>query len=205
VIATRNAWVWTALLFVLTTSWVRAEQHPAQQLVEQTSERVLERLKRDREALRADPGLIFPLVEDLVLPHFDFEVMSRWVLGRYWRQASEEQKARFIEEFKGLLVRTYATALLEYSDQSIAYKPLLGGENADRVTVATEVVPSGGPRIPINYQLYKKGGEWKVYDIAVDGVSLLLNYRTSYGSEIRRHGLADLIERLAQRNGQLDR
>lgn len=195
----RNFIVWGLLLLLAGAALAAA--HPAQQLVQDTSEKVLARLKEDRPKLKANPDLIYPLVEDLVLPHFDFEVMSRWVLGKNWREASEEQRGRFTEAFKNLLVRTYATALLEYSDQRIEYKPMRAEEGADKVTVSTEVVQAGGPPVPITYQLFRKNEQWKVYDITVDNVSLLLNYRNSYASEIRRDGLDRLIERMAQRNG----
>jgi phospholipid transport system substrate-binding protein len=173
----------------------------AQQLVIDTSTKVLERLKADREQLQANPDLIYPLVEDLVLPHFDFERMSIWVLGKNWRRADEAQREQFVEQFRTLLVRTYAKALLEYTDQSINYLPFHAEADAKRVTVRTEVHQPGGLAIPIHYSMYlNKAGEWKVYDISVDGVSLVTNYRSSFASEIRRGGIDKLLERLVAMN-----
>ncbi|HEY0634255.1 MAG TPA: ABC transporter substrate-binding protein [Gammaproteobacteria bacterium] len=178
---------------------VQASQEP-QQLVQSTSEQVMARLKQDHDKLQKNPALIYPLVEDLVLPHFDFTKMSQWVLGVNWRSATPEQKARFTEQFRNLLVRTYAKALLEYTDQKINYLPLHAEADAKTVTVRTEIVQAGGQNIPLHYNLYLKGSAWKVYDISIDGVSLVNNYRTSFAEEIRQGGLDKLITRLAQTN-----
>ncbi len=175
--------------------------HPAEELVQQTTEKVLARLKADSEKLKADSDLIYPLVEDLVLPHFDFHRMSVWVLGKNWRLASAEQQQQFTIEFRTLLVRTYAKALLEYTDQSLNYLPFHAKEGAKKVTVKTEIQQSGGPSIPLHYSMYlNKAGEWKVYDIKVDGVSLVSNYRSSFATEVRNGGIPKLLEKLAEMN-----
>lgn len=193
----------SGLLLLLTASApLRAEgPEEAQQLVKETADKVLVRLKSDQERLKANPDLIYPLVEDLVLPHFDFERMSQWVLGKNWRQASEEQRSRFTVEFRNLLVRTYAKALLEYTDQAITYLPVQPGSDPDRVTVRTEISQKGSSQaIPINYGMYRREGEWKVYDISVEGVSLVTNYRSSFATEIRQGGIDRLIARLETMN-----
>lgn len=174
----------------------------AQALVRQTTEQVLSRLEAQREELRQNPQELYALIEDVVLPHFDFEAMSRLVLARHWRTATPAQRERFVEEFRSLLVRTYGTALLEYTGQEIAYQPVHAGKDARRVSVPTQVIPrEGGPPIPIVYRLYSKDGEWKVYDISVDGVSLLLNYRNSYGRIVRQEGMGALLERMSRKSG----
>jgi len=195
--------LFTSLLLLVLMAGSPALQaaETAQQLVVDTSTKVLERLKAEREKLQANPDLIYPLVEDIVLPHFDFERMSIWVLGKNWRKANHAQQQQFVKEFRTLLVRTYAKALLEYTDQTINYLPFHADAGAKRVSVRTEVNQAGGPAIPINYSMYlDKQGEWKVYDISVDGVSLVTNYRTSFASEIRSGGIDKLLEQLAARN-----
>lgn len=174
----------------------------AEVLVRDTSDRMLAALQAEHETLSAHPERIYDLVSEIVLPHFDFERISRWVLGKYWRQATSAQRTRFTEEFRVLLVRTYATALNEYNDQVITYLPSTPGSSPGEVTVRTEVEQPGGFPIPINYDLYSKDGEWKVYDVIIDGVSLVTNYRTSFASEIRQGGLDKLIDTLAARNKQ---
>lgn len=197
----RSLFTTLLVLFMLAASPALQAAQAAQQLVIDTSTKVLERLKADREKLQANPDLIYPLVEDLVLPHFDFERMSIWVLGKNWRKANPEQQKQFINEFRTLLVRTYAKALLEYTDQNIDYLPFHAKADARRVTVRTEVKQAGGPAIPINYSMFlNRAGEWKVYDISVDGVSLVTNYRTSFASEIRNGGIPKLLDKLVAMN-----
>lgn len=191
-----------AVALLLLSSPALQASAEAQQLVIDTSTRVLERLRQDQENLQANPELIYPLVEDLVLPHFDFERMSIWVLGKNWRKADSQQQQQFIDAFRTLLVRTYAKALLEYTDQEIKYLPFHAEEDAKRVTVRTEIAQPGGVNIPLNYSMFlNEKGKWKVYDISVDGVSLVTNYRTSFASEIRQGGIAKLLDRLAEMNG----
>ncbi|MDH5784571.1 MAG: ABC transporter substrate-binding protein [Chromatiales bacterium] len=190
-----------AVLMLLGSSGVVLAEHPAEQLVQETTDKVLERLKIDSEKLKADASLIYPLVEDLVLPHFDFAKMSQWVLGKNWRQANQAQRDEFTDGFRTLLVRTYAKALLEYTDQSLRYLPVHAEDDAQRVTVKTEIVQQGGPSIPLHYSMYQnKAGAWKVYDIKVDGVSLVSNYRSSFTTEIRNSGIPGLLKRLAEMN-----
>ncbi len=175
--------------------------HAAEQLVQETTDKVLTRLRADSDKLEADSSLIYPLVEDLVLPHFDFAKMSQWVLGKNWRTADETQREQFTNEFRTLLVRTYAKALLEYTDQSMRYLPFHAEEGARKVTVKTEIEQAGGPAIPLDYSMYlNSAGQWKVYDIKVDGVSLVLNFRSSFATEIRNGGIPKLLEKLAQMN-----
>lgn len=172
----------------------------ASALVQNTAERMLEALEARRTELETTPGLIYELVNDIVAPNFDFERITQSAMGRYWRKVDAGQKASMVTEFRQLLVRVYAKALLNYSGQEIRYLPLRPGRRAGEVTVHTEVREAGGPPIPINYRLYLKSGAWKVYDISIDGISLVANYRSSFAAEIRRKGVDSLIETLRVRN-----
>jgi len=197
--ALRYSLVWLLLLGVAQP--VPAAEHPAQQLVKETTGKVLARLRADRDKLEADNSRIYPLVEELILPHFDFQRMSIWVLGKNWRLATPEQRKAFTREFQTLLVRTYATALLEYTDQTIEYLPFRAAADDKRVTVRTEIVQPGGHNIPLDYRMYlDSNGEWKVYDISVDGVSLVTNYRSSFATEINQGGIGKLLKKLAEMN-----
>jgi len=171
-----------------------------EELVRETSEQVLSRLRADRDELQKSPAKIYGLIEEFVLPHFDFPRMSRLVLGKHWRGASEEQRTRFTEEFRNLLVRTYGTALLQYTDQKIRYLPLRAEANATDVSVDTEIVQPQGPPIAVQYSLALTDGSWKVYDVVIEGVSLVINYRGSFGDLARDKGLDALIESLAKKN-----
>ncbi len=172
-------------------------------MVKRTGDTLLARLRKDHVQLKAHPGRIYDLVSDLLLPHFDFTTMARWVLGRYWRTATPAQRKQFVDEFRTLLVRTYATALLEYRDQRIRYLPFHGDAASGDVTVRTKVLQPGGRSIPIDYRLDRRGGRWRIYDVSVDGVSLVTTYRGSFASEIQRIGMGGLLNKLRRRNQQL--
>lgn len=190
-----------ALILSLAGTPARAnDPDRALELVQDTADRMLVELREHRTELEDDPGRIYDLVSEIVLPHFDFETIARWVMGRYWREATPEQRQRFTEEFRTLLVRTYARALLEYSGEILNYAPLQAAADADDVTVRSEVQRSSGPSIPINYRLHYRDDAWKVYDVNVDGVSLVTNYRSSLGSQINREGLDAVIDQLSERN-----
>ncbi len=170
-------------------------------LIRSTADYVLEQIRKRKAELEKDSSGIYELVQEKILPHFDFRVMSRGALGRYWRRATEEQKERIAQEFQELLVRTYATTLLNYSDQEVEYLPFRGKPGDKRVTVSTRVHDKGGPPIPINYRLYRASdGHWKIYDVVVDGVSLVSNYRGSFASEVKKGGIDGLISSLQAHN-----
>ena len=187
----------SGLLFLcLSVSLTGQAASGPQELVKETTDQTLSRLQRDREALQKNPDGIYDLVKEIITPHFDFVRISAWVLGKYWRTASKEQKLRFITAFRTVLIQTYGVVLLDYTDQQVRYLPLRDDLASGDVTVRTEVVQANGKTVSINYQLYLNKGEWKVYDISVEGVSLVTNFRTSFATEIKQTGLDTLIERL---------
>ncbi len=172
----------------------------AQELVKQTADRVLDAIRDDRAAFERRPKAVYELVEEVVFPHVDFENMARWALGKYWRRADEEQREQFVREFRTLILRTYATALMEYRDQEIVYLPMRGEELGTDVTVRTEIRQQGGPPVPVNYRLHRVADTWKVYDLSIDGISLLTTYRSSFSTQIRQQGLHAFLNKLAERN-----
>lgn len=179
-----------------------AQGHPAEILVKETAEKILQQLRAEREVVTKDNNRVFELVDAVVLPHFDFYKMSAWVLGKYWRKATPDQKDRFTHEFKILLVRTYSKALVDNMDRQIEYIPLRANEGADDLTVRTEIPQDGGFPLPINYSMYLKDGAWKVYDVDIDGISMVKNYRTTFGNEIRDGSIDNLISKLKKRNDE---
>ena len=172
-----------------------------QELIETVATKTLERVRQDKDKIKKDPNHINVLVNELVLPHFDFERMSKWAMGKYWRKANKTQRAQFVKEFNQLLIRTYATSLSEYSDQAIKYLPFRGKISSGDVTVRSEVEQPGGFPIPIDYKLHKIGDDWKAYDVKIDDISLVANYRTSFSKQIRQSGIDALIKKLADKNG----
>lgn len=173
------------------------------ELIRQTTEKVLSQLTENRDTLEQSPEKLYQMVNDIVLPHFDFERMSRYVLGKHWRDASAEQQEKFIAEFKTLLVRTYATALFEYTGQEIVFKPFHHEEGSRKARVKTEVQPQDGPAIPIEYALLQNDGQWNVYDVKIDGLSLVTNYRSQYGRIVQTKGVEELIAALREKNERL--
>ena len=188
-------------LVLATQAWAETES-PAQALVRGTTDRVRDELKAD-STLAGDRQRLFELVNAVILPHFDFERISRRVLGKYWKGANADQQSAFQNQFRILLVRTYAIALAEFRDQTISYLPYRERREGE-ISVRTDVVRSSGPPIPINYEMYLNDTGWKVYDLAIDGVSLVMTYRNDFRSQVRQQGLDHLIARLVEHNqGQL--
>jgi len=171
------------------------------ELVKRTADDVLAVVKSDKDIQAGNQDKIFKLAEEKILPNFNFEKVSRLVLGKNWTKATPEQQAAFQNEFKTLLLRTYATALSKYKNQVIEYKPLRLPEGATSATVKTSIVQQGGQPIAVDYALEKKADDWKVFDIVIEGVSLVTNYRSQFAQEIRQNGLDSLIKKLAEKNG----
>lgn len=179
-----------------------ASPAPPLDIVRGTTDSVLARVKADKDALRADPGKMYELVSELIFPHFDFAIMAEWVLGDSWAGADDATRAAFVDQFRKLLVRTYATALLEFSDQTIGYPDAEPAAAANTATVKQEISQPGSASIPIIYRLHSKTGDWKVFDVSVDGVSLIKTYRASFAAAIKNDGLPALIQNLEAKNQQ---
>lgn len=168
-------------------------------VVKGTADQVIQLVTTEREALRADPDRLRRVVEEIIAPHFDFPRMAQWAVGKHWRGASEAEREQLVNRFRELLINTYSTALLEYSNQTINYQPVQAEDDAERVTVKTEIEQPGGVPVPVNYRMHARDGNWKVYDVAVDGVSFITTYRADFAAVIRDSGIAGLIDTLAQR------
>ena len=188
------------LLLMLVSGALWAAVKPPQEVIQDTSAQMLSALRQNYAALKQDSSQIYSLVDQIVLPNFDFELMSRWVLGRAWQQATPEQRRRFTEEFRTLLVRTYAKALLEYANEEVRVLPQPSPADGSEATVKTEVRLKASQPIQINYSMHLGNDVWKVYDVTVDGVSLVTNYRGTFATQIRDNGLDAVIADLQQRN-----
>ncbi len=170
------------------------------ELVKSTAEEVLAVVKKDKDIQAGDQKKIFALAEEKILPNFNFERVSRMVLGKSWNKASKEQQDAFQKEFRTLMLRTYATALSKYRNQVIEYKPLRAQPEDKEVTVKTQILQPGGQPIGVDYTLERNGDGWKVFDIVIEGVSLVTNYRGQFNNEIRQSGIDGLIQKLADKN-----
>lgn len=175
---------------------------PPQEVVKQVTDEVLNALKGFNGNDTANLDKVSQKVKELILPHMDFEAMSKKVLGKHWRKANPDQRKQFVAEFKRLLIRTYETSLSKYSEEKVQFLPFRQGKQPERLAIVkSEIIRSSGPTIPINYNLLKKPGvPWKVYDIGIEGISLVTNYRSSFSREIERNGIDALIQSLKDRN-----
>jgi phospholipid transport system substrate-binding protein len=194
-------------LLAVGLSYAQTATMPPDQLVKTTTERILQLIKENRVEYQRDQQKLYAMVDREVLPHFDFRAMSRQVLAQNWRTATQEQQERFVKEFRDLLVRTYATALLKYNDEEVRYHPLRASPEDKQVLVRTEIIQKGGAQpVPINYSFFRTDAGWKVYDVSVAGVSLVTNYRGAYADRVRTQGLDALINSMAEANrrGQVD-
>jgi len=192
-------------LLLLASHALQADnEQTANNLIQVTAKRMLSQIEEDRSQINSNPRHVYDLVNEILIPHIDFERMSRWVLGKHWRRANNEEKQEFVSEFRKLIIRTYSTALLEYSGQEIHFLPVRDQSDPNRASVRTEIRPDSGPMIPISYDLYRNDtGNWKVYDVAIDGISLIANYRSSFSSQIRRSGsLSRVINQMKSRSQQ---
>lgn len=173
----------------------------AQQVVRQAADSVISVLESEKEAIKGDTEKLYQLVREHILPHFDFERMSYYVLGRAWKEASDVQKQLFMNEFEHLLVSTYAIALSEFgADEEIIYLAVQASSNENIVVVPTEIKQRGKNSMAVAYRMYRSNEVWRIYDVAIDGVSLVTNYRASFAGQIRKGGLDGLIESLNAHN-----
>jgi len=171
-------------------------------LLRSVTAEVIAIIKQDRQIQDGNPLRVADLVETRILPHFDFVRMTQITLGRNWRLATPEQQKALTLEFKTLLVRTYSSALSSYHDQLIEYKPLHAPPHATEVTVRSSVRRSGSERMAIDYDMENTPDGWKVYDIKIDGVSLVMTYRGTFDEKVRADGIEALIKSLSDKNRQ---
>lgn len=202
--------IWAMTLFLLIAPAVGAmDTTSPQELLETASREMIAALKADPGAARSDPRHLHKLVTDILLPHVDIISTSRWVLGKHWRTATKEQKKQFIREFRTLLIRFYSAALSDYLAKNevnadmIRFQKFRARPEDTDVTIRSEVSPAAGKAVPVNYHMHKRRGRWQVYDVSVEGVSLITTYRSSFATEIKQNGLDGLITSLTERNRKL--
>ena len=181
-----------------------AADTPPDELARTTTQEVLAILKQDKELQRGNMNKVYQLVEAKILPHFDFNRMTQLALGKNWPRATAKQKQELVTEFRNLLVRTYSSSLTEFTNQTVEFKPLTLKPDDTDVTVRSEIRQPGGQPIPINYSMYKTDFGWKVYDVTIDSVSLVTNYRASFSNTIRQSGIDGLIKTLADQSDRVE-
>jgi phospholipid transport system substrate-binding protein len=169
-------------------------------LVKTVTLEVVDLIAKDKEIQSGNRAKLIELISAKVLPHFNFPAMTALAMGQSWNKATPDQKKRLTEEFRTLLVRTYASALAAYSDQKLDFRPLRAKPTDTDVTVNVRVMQQGAQPVPIDYNMEKTSSGWKVYDVMVGGVSLVANYRTEFNNAVRDAGIEGLIKNLQTKN-----
>ena len=193
----KNFWIFIGVICAIGIA--QAEVMAPDVLIRTTVKDVIAVIKADKDIQAGDQKKTLALVDEKVLPHFDFERMTQLAVGKYWRRATPEQKQSLTNEFRNMLVRTYTKVFSVYRDQVIEVKALkmLGDDEA---TVQTTISKQGTPDIPVNYEMKKKPNGWKVFDIYIEGVSMVISYRGTFGSQIEESGIDGLIKTLSDKN-----
>lgn len=192
------------MLLGLASVTSQAADTPPDVLARTTTQEVLAILKQDKDIQNGNQAKVHQLVEAKILPNFDFNRMTQLAVGKHWPRATASQKQALVTEFRNLLVRTYSSALTQFSNQTVDFKPLVLKPDDSDVTVRSEIRQPGGQPIPIDYSMYKTAFGWKVYDVAIDGVSLVTNYRASFSNTIRQNGIDGLIKTLATQSARAE-
>ena len=200
----KNKFLWLAGFGLLLCAWALAPVVAAQSpdtLLQERSRQIMVELKKD--GVRSDIDKLYDLVDRMIVPLIDFKAMSKLTLGKHWKTASAAQRSAFMEAYRNLLRGTYTKSLKEYAGQEIRFFPKRTQVKGKYATVFSEFVPGGGKtNVPVNYKLRKVGDQWKAYNLEIEGLSLVKNYRTSFGKEITATGLDALIARLEK--GQVE-
>jgi phospholipid transport system substrate-binding protein len=169
-------------------------------LIKNTVDEVIGIIKQDKDIQAGDPKKINALVDAKVLPHFDFTRMTQLAVGKYWRTATPEQKQALASEFRNMLVRTYTKVFTVYRDQSVEVKPFKMAADDTEVTVKTVIIKPGSQSIPVDYEMKIAADGWKVFDISIEGVSMVMSYRGTFASQIQQSGIDGLIKTLSEKN-----
>jgi len=190
----------TLLLWLLTVCGAPVLADPGPHvLLHEMTDSVLAEIRKDPARLE-DVDFVRALADRFIMPHVDFRAAAQWALGKYWRTASAQQRERFVAQFRQLLLNTYLRSISNYREQEIRINPAHGQLERGRAQVDTEIERPGGPPVHVNFRLHRPGSDWLIYDISVEGVSLVATHRSSFAKEIDNSGLDSLIDRLASLN-----
>jgi phospholipid transport system substrate-binding protein len=192
-----------ALSLLLAFVSVAQAQEPVD-VIRSASDELAAGLKDRKAALAEDREALYALIDDILLPRFDRRYAAQLVLGRHWRDATDEQRTRFIDAFYGSLLRRYADGILEYDQDRVEILPFRGDLSEPRTTVQTKVTLDDGTEVPVNYGMVKRDSGWLMFDVTIEGISYVRNFRTELNSEIQATSLDAVIERLESDDGGAD-
>ncbi len=202
-----------SLLVSLSTVYAGGSTPEPQRLMEETSKKMIQEFINNSDAIRNDPKLAYKLINDNLVPKINFRLMSRWVLGKNWKKASKEQQQKFIEQFTTLVIKFYSKALIDFiknndiDENIITFIPFRGELKGKYATIHSQVKPPNGSEpVKVNYDLYhsKKTGLWQVYDVSVEGISLVTTYRSSFNQIITQKGMDALLSELSDKTSSIN-
>jgi phospholipid transport system substrate-binding protein len=188
------------LFLFLPSAMAQGQELGPEDLVKKITSEVMTAIKTDKELAAGNRQKAIQLAEEKVLPYIDFQEATRLAVGRSWREATPEQRKRLVDEFRSMLVRTYSNALHGYEGQEMKVLPSRVKPGETEATVRNQFTRAGGKPVPIDYQMRKTDNGWKIYDITVEGISLVLTYRSEFDQVVKQEGIDGLIKRLAQKN-----
>lgn len=190
------------LILAWLPNYAAADQDPVN-LLNSIANQLIDQLKANKASLKTNSGLVYSLANRIVVPHADLNEMSRRVLPpKVWNSATSAERSEFQGQFTTLLVRTYASALAEYKDQTIRFYPVRGGyQGKNDIKVDSDIIRTDGPSIRVSYRLVRTGSGWKLYDMIVEGVSMLQSFRSQFADQLSRGNMADVIKQLKAHNG----
>jgi len=180
---------------------VQGQEPGPEELVKKVTQEVLDAIHADKDLAAGNREKALRLAEEKVLPHIDFEEATRLAVGRAWSQASAEQKRRLTEEFRRMLVRTYSSAITSYQGQTMKVLPVRMKPGDTEATVRNHYIRPGAKPVQLDFAMHQTAGGWKIYDIVVEGVSLVLTYRSEFDAVVKQEGIDGLIKRIAAKNG----
>jgi len=191
-------WLLTCCLLAGTPLQLQADPGP-EELLQTVTDQVLELIRRDPDIL-VDQVRLRAIASELILPHIDFKTLSRWVLGKNWRRATPDQRNRFILQFRELLLNSYLRSVTGYRDNTVQFQPPRSGQPDGRALVVAEISQPSGPPIHAEFRMHRVDNHWLIYDVAVEGISLVATHRSSFAREISSSGIAGLLDRLEEMN-----
>jgi len=188
-------------VFFFLSAPVFAQELGPEDLVKKMTQEVLEAIKSDKQLAAGDRQKAIKLAEEKILPHVDFEEATRLAVGRGWKEATPEQRKKLVAEFRNMLVRTYSNAISAYEGQTMKVQPVRMKPGDTEVTVHNQFIRPGNPKpVLLDYAMRKTEKGWKIFDIVVEGVSLVLTYRSEFDAVVKQDGIDGLIKRLSQKN-----
>jgi len=192
-----SSMVFVTVMILTSVLWAQSSPIP---MLENAANQIITTLKQNKSSLKSDHHIIYQAVERYLLPLVDVSGMSRSVLGRQaWNKATPSERQQFSKEFTQLVIRTYANPLAEYTDETVKFLPIRGSVNGRFLRINSVVMRSSGQNIPLSYSLVSKNGQWKVYDLSVEGVSLLQSFRSQFNQALQNASMQDLINQMRQK------